>query len=204
MKEYSQDSEDSDVFLTKFQNLKTEAKIDDVFARKILLKNADGGLVEQSPIQKGKLVFEALVVDLRRLDHAKYTSSLLGSKVKEVPYSGLRGRPSKCFLCRAQWYLARDCNTAPREQSHSEVLVKECKLAIITTLRHPSFAKELKDLKKVVAKLVKQLEKVTKTIKEVKATMLKTPVTERKRPQRRPLDVKLLETDAHKVYSRLH
>lgn len=137
LEECSQDSEDGNVFLIEFQNLKIEMKITDDFARRILLKNANRELVEQSLLQKDELVFGDLVADLRRLSHAKCISSLLGSKVKEVLQNGLKGKPSKCYSYEAQGHLARECNAAPREQSHTEVLIKVASLAEVMMSGHP-------------------------------------------------------------------
>ena len=46
LEEYCQEEEDTDEYLTNFQNLKSEAEITEDFARRILLRNAREDLVE--------------------------------------------------------------------------------------------------------------------------------------------------------------
>lgn len=62
---YCQDKEEIEEYLTNFQNMQSEARIDKCFAKRLLLKNAQEDLVMGSIMQSGDLPYDKLVNDLR-------------------------------------------------------------------------------------------------------------------------------------------
>lgn len=61
---YYQENEEIKEFLTNFQNLQSEARIDKCFTKRLLLKNTRVDIVEASVMQSGDLEYNELVNDL--------------------------------------------------------------------------------------------------------------------------------------------
>lgn len=93
LESYHQKEEEIEEYLTNFQNLRSEAKIDECFTKRLLLKNIRRDIVEVSVIQSRDLEYAELINDLQRIGKASRVCLLMGGEQKETPPE-LRGAQS--------------------------------------------------------------------------------------------------------------